>query len=373
MEEVALLKDEEDARKLAATLLAGVELARQDHIKTRNPRQLYLCCTQLLPDPHRDTPWQLLYESQNDCAFITTMGIDTQTFELILTSGFASQWYQKPITCPDINSHGIPCLNWHSLNAGGALGLILHYLNSTMQETSLQQIFALIPSTFSRYLTSGLPMLLQTLCSMADARIQWPQGPAFEWCSALMIAHHPRLQGAFGSIDGLRLPVQTSEDDEIENATYNGWLSEHFISSVITFSAEGVVIATRINAPGSWHNSRLTSILNFNSTHLLTTTLLLILPSLILHGSAAEMVEQMVFNRKLLSYCQTAEWSMQAIQGAFGRLRLPLNITNEEAHSNLIEVCLWLHNLRATHIRINQIWTVYMKIWQATEDDMDVW
>ncbi|KAG2067340.1 hypothetical protein BDR04DRAFT_1129650 [Suillus decipiens] len=327
MEEMALLEDEEDARKLAATLLAS-----------------------------------------NDHAFITTMGIDTQTFELILTSGFASQWYQKPITHPDINSHGIPCLNWRSLNTGGALGLILHYLNSTMQETSLQQIFALIPSTVSHYLTSGLPMLLQTLCSMADARIQWPQGPAFE------------------CIDGLKLPVQTSEDDEIENATYNGWLSEHFIT-------EGVVIAARINVPGSWHDSRLAPHI-YTQLQLHTPADYYIVADTafphgmssidgcvcaplkhgqILHGSAAEMVEQMAFNHKLLSYCQTAEWGMQAIQGAFGRLHLPLNITNKEAHSNLIKVCLRLHNLHATHVGTNQIWTVYMKLWQATEDDMDVW
>ncbi|KAG2071761.1 hypothetical protein BDR04DRAFT_1127952 [Suillus decipiens] len=350
MEEMALLKDKEDARKLAAMLLAGIELAQLDCIETQNPRQLYLCHTQLLPDPHCNTPWQLLYESQNDCAFITTMGIDTQTFELILTSGFASQWYQKHITCPDINSHGIPCLNQHSLNAGGALGLILHYLNST--------IFALIPSTVSHYLTSGLPMRLQTLCSMADARIQWPQGPAFE------------------HIDGLKLPVQTSEDDEIENATYNG-----------------VVIAARINVPGSWHDSCLASHI-YTQLQLHTPPDYYIVANTafphgtssidghicaplkngqILHSSAAEMAEQMTFNCELLSYCQTAECGMQAIQGAFGRLCLPLNITNEEACSNLIEVCLRLHNLHATCVGINQIWTVYMKLWQATEDDMDVW
>ncbi|KAG2053731.1 hypothetical protein BDR06DRAFT_1008331 [Suillus hirtellus] len=127
-----------------------------------------------------------------------------------------------------------------------------------MQETSLQQIFALVPATVSHYLTSGLPILLQTLHSMTDAQIQWPWGPDFEWCSALVIAHHPRLQGAFRSINGLKLPVQTSKDDEIENATYNGWLSEHFISFVITFSAEGIMIAARTNAPGSWHDSRQT-------------------------------------------------------------------------------------------------------------------
>jgi hypothetical protein len=65
------------------------------------------------------------------------------------------------------------------------------------------------------------------------------QGDEFEECSALVVARHPRLQGAFGSIDGLKLPVQTSKDVDIENATFNGWLSEHFISSVLTFSSQG--------------------------------------------------------------------------------------------------------------------------------------
>jgi len=73
-EEMALLGDKEDITMLAATLVAGAELARLDHIKTRNPGRLYLCRTQLLPNPHCNTPWQLLYESQNDRAFITTMG-----------------------------------------------------------------------------------------------------------------------------------------------------------------------------------------------------------------------------------------------------------------------------------------------------------
>lgn len=238
-EETGFLDDEEDTRMLAATLVAGIELARLDRVETQNPKRLYLCRAHLLPDPHRNTPWQVLYTSHSDRAFITTMGIDVLTFEFILTSGFASLWYHKSITRPDTNSQGIPRLNRRSLDAGGALGLMLHYLNSTMHETSLQQIFALIPATVSRYLTSGLPILLQTLRSMVDASIRWPRGPDFERCSALVVARHSRLEGAFGSIDGLKLPVQTSHDVDIENATYNGWLSEHFVSSVIAFSAEG--------------------------------------------------------------------------------------------------------------------------------------
>jgi hypothetical protein len=57
----------------------------------------------------------------------------------------------------------------------------------------------------------------------------------------LIIARHPRLTGAFASIDGLNLACQTSDDPEIENATYNGWLSAHFISSVLVFSPKGKI------------------------------------------------------------------------------------------------------------------------------------
>ena len=37
---------------------------------------LYLTRPDLFPDPRNDTPWQALYHSQNDHAFITTMGFN---------------------------------------------------------------------------------------------------------------------------------------------------------------------------------------------------------------------------------------------------------------------------------------------------------
>ena len=41
-------------------------------------------------------------------------------------------------------------------------------------------------------------------------------------------------------MDGLNLPVQTSHDQEIENATFNGWLHDHFVSSVFAFAPDGM-------------------------------------------------------------------------------------------------------------------------------------
>jgi hypothetical protein len=167
------------------------------------------------------------------------MGVDVSTFSSLLTAGFAQDWYETPIPRDDVSVHGNPRIHQRSLDAAGVLGLVLHYLSSTMHAISLQQIFAIIPSTVTRYLKFGLKLLLCTLRTLTDAKIQWPEGLDFERCSALVVARHRRLKGAFGSIDGLKLPVQTSDDVDIENATFNGWLSEHFISSVLVFSAEG--------------------------------------------------------------------------------------------------------------------------------------
>ena len=108
---------------------------------------------------------------------------------------------------------GDPQPGAHSLDAPGALGLVLHYLNSTMHKISLQQIFALI----SHYITLSLPVLLATLCNMEDAKIKWFNHLAqFEECIRLIVAQHPCLNGAFASIDGLNLAVQTSDDEDIK-------------------------------------------------------------------------------------------------------------------------------------------------------------
>jgi len=108
-----------------------------------------------------------------------------------------------------------------------------------MTETSLQEIFALVPSTVVRYINFGLTILLYTLRRLPEAAITWPTGQKFSQLNSLIVRRHPLLTGAFASIDGLNLPVQTSGVEEIENATYNGWLRAHFVSSVLVFSPEG--------------------------------------------------------------------------------------------------------------------------------------
>jgi hypothetical protein len=188
--EADILEDEEGLRVLAVALITGVEVARQEHINNRHLNRLYLCRSQLLSNPRENTLWQVLYKSQSDRTFITTMGLDVPTFGYLLTFGFSKCWYDTRIPREDVNTHGTPHASRRSLDAAGALGLVLHDLNSTMHEISLQQIFALIPTTVSRYITFALQILLFTLRDVRDAIIQWPWGDDFECYSSLVVACH---------------------------------------------------------------------------------------------------------------------------------------------------------------------------------------
>jgi hypothetical protein len=222
----------------AAIILGGAIEARERRQAAR--RRLYLTRPELLRNPRQDTPWQTLYASRNDRAFITTMGLDVATFHHILDhAGFARRWDTRPIPRPDVQSHGNPRLGRRSVDASAALGLALHWLNSTMREVSLQQIFALVPSTVNRYNHAAIDNLLNTLRSMPEAEISWPVGERFEELAKIVRERHSLLLKAFGVVDGLNLPVQVSGDEEMQNAMYNGWLHGHFVSNVIVFGPTG--------------------------------------------------------------------------------------------------------------------------------------
>lgn len=70
----------------------------------------------------------------------------------------------------------------------------------------------------------------------------------FEKFSNAICQHHSLLRGAFGSIDGLSLAAQESEDPEMENATYNGWKSDHCINNVLVFAPDGEFLLLLISS-----------------------------------------------------------------------------------------------------------------------------
>ena len=98
--------DDEDEEFVQALYLIAPDVL--DHIRRnrRSQTRLYLTRSELLIHPQGRTPWQALYHSNNDRAFITTMGLDVRTFHLLLESGFRESWETQPIVRADANSHG---------------------------------------------------------------------------------------------------------------------------------------------------------------------------------------------------------------------------------------------------------------------------
>lgn len=174
--ELVLLEDDFEymlASVLLSIVFACGHLSRLLRAEGRRRHRLYLCRPELIPNPRIGSPWQFLYRSQSDRAFITTMGIDTVTFQVILNVGFKNLWDLTPIPRTDTNINGEPRLGARSLDAAGGLGLYLHYLRSSMREVGLQLIFALIPSTVNRYLAFARQILLDTLRRYSASRVTW--------------------------------------------------------------------------------------------------------------------------------------------------------------------------------------------------------
>lgn len=155
----------------------------------------------------------------------------------------------------------------------------------------------------------------------------------------------------------------------------------------------GEIIGGKINAPGSWHDSRVArpiyeKLLNHtpDGWYLVADTAFPRGTDAIKGRIRAPMKSgtrlssdpqvhghQVAFDRQLLSYRQTAEWGMRAIQGAFGRLRVPLPVGDSNRRSTILELVVRLHNLRSRKVGINQIRTVYMPIWREGHEQEQIW
>ena len=152
------------------------------------------------------------------------------------------------------------------------------------------------------------------------------------------------------------------------------------------------MIACKLNAPGSWHDSRVAHPIyeklrtaTPEGYYLVTDTAFprgtsqieghIRAPMTQGHRLPADLTERRnaeQFDRQLLSFRQSAEWGMRSLQGSFGRLRVPLEVGYMDQRGDLLETCVRLQNFRTRLVGINQIRSVYMPIWKANEQE-EIW
>ena len=106
--------------------------------------------------PTNQSAWSYLYHSRDDLSMMTCTGFDYASFNRLHDLLF------PPVPHADHPS---------TLNTHAKLGLILHYLNSSMMQKTLCQIFSATESIISRDLNYMLKFLGEKLPTIRDAQV----------------------------------------------------------------------------------------------------------------------------------------------------------------------------------------------------------
>ena len=319
--------------------------------------------------PYLDSAWMHVLRSQDDKAFIHTMGFDVATFRYLLR-GFQPLWQRQ-------ESRGSP----GSVLAVDALGLTLQYLNSSTPLKALCQVFAMPPATLSRHLRRGMHALLRFVSTDHECRLRWPTPLEMREYCARISAYEPGLQGVFGFVDGVYFECEQPRDRNTQNAYHNTWRGYCSLTNVLVFGPDGCILWASVNAPGAWHDSRVAArlyqrLLNSDQTPaefvLLSDSAFAskgpmqhrivcppkvterdkFLNDIINHPHAAS-VEAIVRAR------QAVEWGMHTLQSSFRRLHVVF-IFDPPYTQRMLKLILHLYNLRTRRLGLSQIRSVYV-------------
>jgi hypothetical protein len=203
-----------------------------------------------LVDPEQ-SPARKLLQSRDDSAYVDTLGFDCAAFDSLVQA--CAPWWA------DFREPALAGGRPPKVDLPLALFIVLMWLNSTCKQKTICLCVGLPPATVSRYIKIGLEMLRDSLRHVHDARIEFPSSEEMaDLAIAASIRTGGELQGVWGVMDGLNMPVNAPTDNEdARDALYNGWLGGHFVSGVYVFRLDGAIAWYRTNCPGSWHDSEI--------------------------------------------------------------------------------------------------------------------
>jgi hypothetical protein len=79
-----------------------------------------------------------------------------------------------------------------------------------------------------------------------SARVEIPSVEEIIDYQEVVSSQFPVLNGTWCAVDGLKIPIQKSGDEEIQNAYYNGWLQSHFVGCIFVFTPSGLIVLLKM-------------------------------------------------------------------------------------------------------------------------------
>ena len=321
------------------------------------------------------SPWRQVYNSTNDQALITLTGLDFATFEVV--EGQFRQYFNSytPFTkdgkiALKANNSGRP----RFITAADGLGLVLVWTRTRGSAMVLELIFGMTQTPVSVYLHFSMVILIRVLQNMDDAKIKRPTVERIVQYQDSIRQRHPRLENVWCTMDGIKLLLECSGDDNVQNQFYNGWTCDHYVSAVLVFCPDGTIPICCYNVPGTVHDSKIAQIGKIydklQEIHTATGACCTVdsafakndYPFLIKSNkpSVDMTADEVAIARDATSMRQSAEWGMRAFQASFPRVKDRILFEGRGRRKMMIKMMLLLFNLRARMVGINQILNVYM-------------
>jgi hypothetical protein len=208
----------------------------------------YLHSYSLLPSV-RLSPWYVLYNNGSDEDFMAVTSLHRNGFEKLL-----SEFRKHYIIMTGTGRKGRPprVRDHHCI-----LAILLHGFCSAAESKTWHEMFGIAPATFSRLWHKGCLALMNALNALPEAAISWPTIDEQIALAAMVERKEPLIKGRWGFIDGKNYRIEQSGVALIQNATYNGWLHDVFVTGVACFSADGLVRWAKLNFFGSWNDGEM--------------------------------------------------------------------------------------------------------------------
>ncbi len=88
------------------------------------------------------------------------------------------------------------------------------------------------------------------------ASIRIPSEEKFAKFKTAINTKYPILEDVWATMDGLKLYLQKSPHQSIQEMFYNGWKADHYVTNVFVFVPDGTIPIAFFNVPGCVHDSQ---------------------------------------------------------------------------------------------------------------------
>ena len=348
--------------------------------ENRRLRQRRLNRPSLLPVSK--SPWRKALASRDDQALITTTGFNYESLKYIFAS-FAPIFddYSPFLDEKIVKKHSTKGRK-RKIHVEDCVGLVLMWTRTRGSMYSLQMTFGMTMTNFSMYLRFGRRIMVEVLSKDALAKIRIPSRNEIKSYQEAIGERHPNIGDVWATMDGLKLHLQQSGNDEIQEQYYNGWTHDHYVTSVFCFCPDGTIPIAFFNVPGSVHDSQVADwgdiYVKLERVYQATGGKCTVdsafggaeRPFLIkssqddLCSSATthrEIIAEIQKKRAATSMRQSAEWGMRGLQASFPRLKDRFVYEERGECRITLKMITLIYNMRARMVGINQIRNTYME------------